>query len=125
MNESFPEDTNLRNNQHRSTFDVRSINSPDVKWLAMENFLLRDIPTKFVMADFQRNDFKTILPHFEILLDKTTDQKLRVDDEIIFFNGIDDYAHETFCLERIDSEFKNRLNKDESAKCHGVKIHTL
>ena len=55
MNESFPEDTNLRNNQHRSTFDVRSINSPDVKWLAMENFLLRDIPTKFVMADFQRN----------------------------------------------------------------------
>ena len=57
------------------------------------------------------DDFKTILPHFEILLDKTTDQKLRVDDEIIFFNGIDDYAHETFCLERIDSEFKNRLNK--------------
>lgn len=60
------------------------------------------------------DDFKTILPHFEILLDKTTGQKLRVDDEIIFFNGIGEYAHETFCLERIDSEFERRLNKDES-----------
>jgi hypothetical protein len=51
------------------------------------------------------DDFKTILPHFEILLDN---------DEIIFFNGVGEYSHETFCLERIDSEFERRLNKDES-----------
>ena len=60
------------------------------------------------------DDFKTILPHFEILLDKTTDQRLRIDEEMVWFNGIDDYSHETFCFERVESAFEYEHNKNES-----------
>jgi hypothetical protein len=50
-------------------------------------------------------DFKTILPYFEVLLDKTTDQKLIINENEILFNGIDEASHETFYIERVESNW--------------------
>ncbi len=45
-------------------------------------------------------DFQKILPEFIDLLDVIDDQKLDFDEVYVFFNGIEDDAHETFVLEK-------------------------
>lgn len=46
-------------------------------------------------------DFNKVLPAFVDLLDSETNQKLAVSNEIVYFNGIGEEAHETFGLERL------------------------
>lgn len=59
-------------------------------------------------------DFNKVLPHFEDVLDKTTDQKLVMNNEIIFFNGIGDESHETFYIDRVsDENSKETYHQDE------------
>jgi len=49
-------------------------------------------------------DFNKVLPKFVNVLDTTTDQKLIADNEMIYFNGIGDEAHETFYIDRVSEE---------------------
>lgn len=59
-------------------------------------------------------DFKEILPNFVGLLDTKGDQKLQVDSETIYLNGIGEEQHETFSINRVgasDFEFCKTARK--------------
>lgn len=49
-------------------------------------------------------DFNKVLPKFIDKLDTTTDQKLQADNEMIYFNGIGEEAHETFYIDRVSED---------------------
>jgi hypothetical protein len=63
------------------------------------------------------NDFKKLLPHFEQFLEKTGDDKLTLDDDVVCFNGKGDESCETFIFQRkmIITEWNKSLpDKDYS-----------
>ena len=66
-------------------------------------------------------DFKTILPHFENLLQHDPkgewDDSLKISNDLVYFNGIGEQAHEPFFFERFDTT-KHRQYQDDDSKTH-------
>ena len=67
-------------------------------------------------------DFKTVLPQFVNVLTQTVDpeydQSLKMDNQLVIFNGIGDNAHETFYFERVIQKAEFEQFRDDTTKTH-------
>ena len=63
-------------------------------------------------------DFNKVLPNFRSLLDQSGDCPLEISKDFVYFNGIEEQAHETFHFERVIEKRDFEQFENNETKTH-------